>query len=368
LESVGAGAIVIVDAESGGVSRTGLGFGKLIEYPLAFVETLGQSSLERAVHHLRTGGVRETTVLVHWDVFPAMPPFRDLAKDVVILAAVDVELQVALTLKEYAERGMEQAFIVRPNAYCEADLNDMMEFHRESRCSVSRASDSNRELDLWLIDSDIVGDSSVPRWEAGFLESAENQDLYFVKGHCQRIDHPRDLRRLVDDAFNGRCALRPSGKEIETGIWADEGSQIYRGARIEGPAYVGRACTLREDTLIRQCSNIENCSYIDYGTIIEDATILANTYVGIGLEVRESIVNANRVFNMSRDVVIELSDPNLFRTTMPDGKSTSGLGLMNLLKRTTSAHAGEAEVAEEVREQECFTNIQQVNTRTEFES
>lgn len=190
-----------------------------------------------------------------------------------------------------------------------------------------------------------------------------------MKEYCQRIDHPRDLRRLVDDAFNGRCALRPSGKEIGPGLWADEGSQIYRGARIEGPAYVGRACTLREDTLITQFSNIENCSYVDYGTVIEDATILANTYVGIGLEVRQSVVNANRLFNMSRGVVIELSDPNLFRTTVADGKAKSGLGLKNLLKRTASPQAGEAdELAEEVREQECFTNIRQVNPRTEFES
>jgi NDP-sugar pyrophosphorylase family protein len=201
------------------------------------------------------------------------------------------------------------------------------------------------------------------------------QGSYFVKQYSKRISQPRDLRALVMDAFTGRCQIRPSGKEVSPGVWMEEGAQVYRGAQVTGPAFVGRACTLRENTHVASCSNIESCSYVDCGTAIEDATILPNTYVGIGLDVRNSVVHGNRLLNLTRDVVIEIGDPGLFHSTASEGKAGAAkLALMNLLNLTKTNPAEEStrdgiqQRETQEQEEEFFTNVPVVNPRTEFES
>jgi NDP-sugar pyrophosphorylase family protein len=85
------------------------------------------------------------------------------------------------------------------------------------------------------------------------------------------------------------------------------------------PAYIGRGSRIREDTLITRCSNIESFSSVDYGTVIEDSSILANSYVGIWLDVSHAVVQGNRLLNLERNVLLEFSDTSLIRenTTVP---------------------------------------------------
>jgi len=64
------------------------------------------------------------------------------------------------------------------------------------------------------------------------------------------LSRARDLRRLVVDALQGRCQLSPKGREIKPRVWVDDGAQLHRRARVVAPAYIGRASSVREDTLI----------------------------------------------------------------------------------------------------------------------
>jgi NDP-sugar pyrophosphorylase family protein len=345
----------------------------LVDRPLAFLELLGRSTLERTVEQLQAVEVEATAVLAHWDVFSTMPALRSSFDNVAIMASVDLGFQVALTLKEFAEKGIEHAFVVRPNAYCEADMAEMLACHRDGQALMTRASDTEGPLDFWVVDCDAAWQPRISYWEEGMFGGMLRQGSYFVKQYSKRISHPRDLRTLVVDAFTGRCQIRPSGKEVNPGVWLEEGAQVYRGAQVAGPAFVGRACTIRENTRVATFSNIESCSYVDYGTAIEDATILPNTYVGIGLDVRNSVVQGNRLLNLTRDVVIDIADPGLFHSTAVEGKAGSAkLALMNLLNLTKTNPAEESTRGgirqQELHVEECFTNIPVVNPRTEFES
>jgi mannose-1-phosphate guanylyltransferase/phosphomannomutase len=104
---------------------------------------------------------------------------------------------------------------------------------------------------------------------------------YFISGYLNQVTTPWDFRRLVTDVFRRRCEMRPPGKEIRPGVWVEAGAQIHRRARIIAPAYMGRAAQVREDTLITRCGNLEGSCYIDYATVIEDSSILTNSYIGI---------------------------------------------------------------------------------------
>jgi len=53
--------------------------------------------------------------------------------------------------------------------------------------------------------------------------------------------------------------------------------------------------------------------YIDYGTVIEDSSVLKNSYVGIWLDVSHAVVGGNKLMNLERNVLLEISDPSLIR-------------------------------------------------------
>ena len=80
------------------------------------------------------------------------------------------------------------------------------------------------------------------------------------------------------------------------------------------PAYLGRGATVLEDTLVTRGSNLECLSYIDYGTVIEDTSVLANSYVGIWLDVAHAVVGGNKLLSVRHNVLLEISDPSLIRS------------------------------------------------------
>jgi hypothetical protein len=70
-----------------------------------------------------------------------------------------------------------------------------------------------------------------------------------------------------------------------------------------------------EDTLITRFSSVEKGCYVDYGTVIEDSSILENTHVGIWLDVCNSLAKGSKLFNLERNVILEISDPSILRAT-----------------------------------------------------
>src|SRR6202051_269054 len=192
--------------------------------------------------------------------------------------------------------------------YTETDLLDLFCFHREERQADTRALDSESPLSLWVVETDKanaqLGDLLAPGTAS-----------YFIRDYVIHLKEARDLRRLVGDSLRGRCAMRPSGAELKPGIWVDEGAEIHRRARVVAPAYVGREAKVMEDTLITRFSNIERGCYIDYGTVIEDSSILANTHIGIWLDVCHGVANGNKLLSLGRNVILETSDPSIMRAT-----------------------------------------------------
>jgi UDP-3-O-[3-hydroxymyristoyl] glucosamine N-acyltransferase len=80
---------------------------------------------------------------------------------------------------------------------------------------------------------------------------------------------------------------------------------------------------VREDTLITRCSKLESSCYIDYGTVIEDSSILTNSYIGIWLDVTHAVVSGNKLANVGRNVVLNISDSIVIRENMAIAKEST---------------------------------------------
>lgn len=302
-----AGAIIIVGAElPHSPSHPALQGSDHPTLPLGCVEVLGRSVVDRILDALHRSAFDRVVVLVDntqaWPVETnqPMPSTR---------CVQDPWAEVALELHSCKSAGIDAVVLISPSAYAEINVGDLLQCHRDENAFITRAISDTRPLDVWVVDPSRLDSSEdlVRR-----LSSSECR-AYPVNGYVNFLDHPRDLRRLVVDCFNSTCHFRPEGHEIRPGVWMNDGVDLHRGARIVAPAFLGRGSRIEEQCLITRCSNVEQNCHVDYGTVVEDSSILPNTYVGIGLDISHAIVHGNTLLNMEREVTLQISDQGVIR-------------------------------------------------------
>lgn len=277
--------------------------------PLACIEVLGRSVLERGVDQMLRAGVNAITLLGDSCFAPVRDEVDQATTNFPLTWGDDAWRGATRILRRHKEPGIDVTFLVRAAAYVELDPLDALQFHRGQQQVVTRAFDEAGPLDIWIIDTAGVAESEDIVRTLGESEPAR----YEVPGYVNRLEGPRDLRRLVVDSLSSRCRLRPQGSETRPGVWVDEGAQVHRTTRIVAPAFLGRKSKIEEQCLITRCSNVESNCQIDYGTVVDDSSILSNSYVGIGLDVSHSIVNGNQLLNLERGVALEIQDPGMIR-------------------------------------------------------
>ena len=295
-------AILVLDNRSilkaaGDESTSGDG-GQVPPSPASSLEILGQTIAERTINRLHSAGVNTVSV-VNEAAFSAAASFRFIPD----------------ALMKQAEKGFDKVLLMRVGAYAEIDVVESLQFHREAGVPVTRACDDQGPLDFWVLDA-------LPKRQQGLsLESLSDGGMpatYLTKGYVNRLADARDLRRLVVDAFLGNCSIRPSGREMTPGVWVDKGARVHRSARIEAPVYIGQGVRVRASALITRFSNLERRSLVDYGTDVEDSSILPFTYVGGALDLAHTVVDGNRLVNLSRNVAVTVEDPKIIGRTVSD--------------------------------------------------
>jgi NDP-sugar pyrophosphorylase family protein len=313
---VGLGAIIVVGAQSRvfcSSARSKADRELLSDEPLACVEILGRSTISRMVERFTQADVQDVVVLAPGGPLSRTDRFLAGTKNVTVEVVADVDRAIAQKLSEYASSGIEHSFVICASVYTENDLLDLFYFHREGRKTITRARDRKGSVDLWVVDcvkAENANLENLLQIEEGIGAS------YFVREYTNRLVHPSDLRQLASDALSGRCAMRPSGRETKRGIWMDDGAVVHRKSRIVAPAYIGRGSKIREGALVTRCSSIEEGCCVDYGTVVEDSSILTNTHVGICLDVCHAVAKGNKLWSVPRDVVIEISDTSVMRSTV----------------------------------------------------
>ncbi len=277
--------------------------------PLACVEVLGRSLVDRSIEVLQQAGVEAITLLADISLAGTRSDVDRCTYKFPFLWVEDAWYGVTQILNSYKERGVKTAFIIRMGPYAELDLADALQFHQEQHEAVTQVFDEQGSLDIWILDTARIADGE----EIAPKLKGTAPVRYSMSGYVNRLEQPADLRRLVADSLTSRCRLRPTGFETRPGVWIGEGTQVHKGARIVAPAFIGSESRIEEQCLITRCSNVESHCMVDYGTVVEDSAILSNSYVGIGLDISHSIVNGNNLLNLERGVALEITDPGVMR-------------------------------------------------------
>lgn len=270
---------------------------------LGRVPVLGCSSIVRAVEYLKRNGITNVSLFGY-------RARRNLGS--LEISSIQPEMEAwseaAKQLVSYGSEGSDAVLIVQVGAYSECDVSRLLQQHREQGEAVTRAFDKNGLLSLWVVNPNRIeiGDGLPVVLDRARAECE-------VNGYVNRLEGLEDLRRLAADILMSRCRMRPQGSEVRPGLWIDEEAQIGRSARLVAPVFIGRKARIADDCLITRSSAVEHHSHVDFGTVVEDSSILPNTYVGIGLDLAHSVVDGSEITNLHHGVRLNISDPVVLR-------------------------------------------------------
>jgi NDP-sugar pyrophosphorylase family protein len=285
--------------------------------PLVCVDVLGRSVIARLIDEVRRAGV--DTIALVGNVSDVSPSSIDLAVSIGPCSTEDAWRMARQELNMGKQSQVDAMVIVRAAAYADIDLRSAFQYHRDQDRAVTRVSDKDGPLDIWIIDPARIGEEQ----DLSVALHGEDPARYLMRGYVNRLAGPRDLRQLAFDGLTSRCGLRPQGTDIRPGVWMDEGAQIHQDTRIVAPAFIGRGTRIGAQCLITRCTNIESNCHVDYGTVVEDSSILSNSYVGIGLDLSHAIVDGSHLLNLERNVTLKVGDPCILRQNKVPGEETN---------------------------------------------
>lgn len=278
--------------------------------PLSCIEILGSSILQRTMQRFADAGLDSFTILADASLLKViklanvMPGW--LVKINSFQSDADVWPAIESSLKNDFSNQTDNVFLVKLGAYAEFDPGSVLQYAEDNDHAALRIHDRLGSVGTWLLNES----ANLENVSKEFQNRGQDASIktYFFDGYVNRLSRMHDLRRFVTDVFFSRCAARPQGEEVKAGVWIDDGAQVNKQARIVPPAYIGKNTKVGPASLITRSSSIERDCNVDYGTVVEDSSVLAGTYIGTGLDVTHSVVCGNMLVHLNQNLVMEIND------------------------------------------------------------
>ena len=280
----------------------------LLGSPLAYLDLLGQTIADRVVHRLRASGVEHVSVISE-GVGSKVAVMDDPQGTHGFWSAWD------RIVSQFLDQGIEELLLVRLGPYVEVDVSDLVRFHHASSEPLTQVYDGKGPLDLVLVNAAELKQGT-GSYRSRLSNLIPHRSRYHYSGYSNRLNSPSDFRRLVNDGLTARCAIHPIGKEVRAGIWMNDYAVVDHTARIHAPAYIGAGTRIGAACAIGGSSAIEQGCEIDCGTTVEDCCIFPYTYVGLGLNLRHSMISGSKLFNLKRNVEMQFNDRHLIANTL----------------------------------------------------
>lgn len=286
----------------------------------AKVDILGSNLLDRTLAKLRGLDTLPPKVLSGRNVSDHVLPSRSTRSGSFIDAWEKA-------ISDYVDAGVEMILLVRVGTYADVNFRELINFHHETQSPLSHVYCGESSLDIAVVNAALLRntDDLVRRALSHLIPQ---QKRFHYQGYVNRLRNREELHQLMQDGLRGQCQLKPVGSEVRAGVWCGDASEIDSTVSIHGPAFVGAGSKVASGCRISGISSIERDCEIDCETVIDNSLVLRGTYVGMALDVRNSIVGNEKLFNLERNVEVSVSDARLI------GRKTKALafGLPSLLR------------------------------------
>jgi NDP-sugar pyrophosphorylase family protein len=284
--------------------------------PFGLLDVLGEPILQRVLNRLEKIGISGAAIVTEVPASSVPLDRGSIRPGMRWTEAQGAQFWRAAesAFNDFAQDGTELVLVVRLGAYAELDYEELVQFHLDAGCRVTRVSDATGSpLDTFVI-------SASRRNDAAYLFRHELREMrvpcedYWFAGYINHLRDSKDLRVLALDGFAGIASIRPCGKEVKPGVWVGERARVHRTARLLAPAFVGANVKIRAAALLTRGSVVEHHADVDCGTVVENSTILQTTKIGAGLDVTHSVVGFQKIWSLRRAVEVDISDRQLVAT------------------------------------------------------
>jgi hypothetical protein len=283
----------------------------------ATIDILGASLVQRTVDKLSGLSAIAPTVLTGRNVSDQVLPPRS-ARSCSFIDAWEK------ALADDISQGAELLLLTRVSTYSDLDYADVLEFHTGSRSPLTQVYGADGSLDVAVVDATLLRNTG-DLMRRALSNLIPQQRRFHYSGYINRLRTPRDLHRLMQDGLNSRCNLRPIGKEVRPSVWCGEEADIDSTVRITAPVFVGAASQVASGCTLTGTTSIESDCHIDCGTLVDDALVLAGTYIGPALDVKRAVVGDEKIFSLDRDVEVNVSDARLIGNNVKQAGFFAGL-------------------------------------------
>lgn len=299
----------------------------LSNVPDAKLEVLGKSLVDRNISRLQEAGVESSSVIPEGSALSQLLPTRSTASN-------DSISVWEKAIGEYVRQGVSTLLLLRTSTYTDLDYAELLRFHSERRAGLTQVYGADTSVDVAVVDANLLrkADSA---YRTTLSNLIPDQEHFGYQGYINRLRKPQDFRRLIEDALTGKCSLRPVGTQVSDGVWFGTGVEVDDSCVITGPAFIGSGTRMAACTSISGGSAVERNCEIDCGTTVDQSWILQETFVGLGLTVRGSIVSNQKMFNLDRKTELAINDPRLIRATKSFSLSGAGSMLLEKLQLST---------------------------------
>jgi hypothetical protein len=203
----------------------------------------------------------------------------------------------------------ELLIFVRAGTYTDLDFSDLIRFHLERGALLTEAYGKDGPLGVAIASREAMrGDGSYTQALSRFVGRGQR---FSYSGYVNRLETPEDFMQLIADGLDRRLKLEPAGTEITQRIWFGDDADVDPTCVIRGPAFVGSGTRVNSCSTVKSGSAIESGCHIDSGTTVDGSWILPETYVGVGLHVRRSIVTNGKMFHLDRQTEVTIIDRRL---------------------------------------------------------
>ena len=277
-------------------------------FPLALLETVGKTPLQRMTDRLQQFGIDSVTVVMESETPGQLNPAN---AQVVESAAREAFWRSAENaFNEMVQDGAEIVLLLHMGSYAEVDFEKLLQFHLDQQARVTQVHHQAGPLQIFCVSSSRRNDAA--SLFRSHLQKCRSDCTEFAhQGYTNFLKDSRDLRQLAIDILTLQTETRPAGEEIRPGVWMQPRAIVEKGARVLAPAFIGESARIFSGAVITRCSSVERHARVDCGTVIENSTVLPYTYVGAGLDLAHCVTGMKMIVNLRRNASIEIADPKL---------------------------------------------------------
>ena len=102
--------------------------------------------------------------------------------------------------------------------------------------------------------------------------------------------------------------LLVAGREAAEGIWLSRNVSLHPTAQLRAPVYIGENCRISSGVQLGPRVVVGSDCLLDQSSVLSDTIVLPGSYVGEFLELRDAIVDRNRLVNVKVGAAITVTD------------------------------------------------------------